>query len=83
MKKIFSNFWSKLRPAPPQKEGPDTNEPAQEISIPCCSEKVHVAYRGVSDDRLYLSNDRKWQEVKFFKPNGLRVFCAQCRRRIY
>jgi hypothetical protein len=51
-------------------------------SYPCCSEKVHIGYRGVSDDRLYLSYDRKWGDVKFFRPNGLRVFCALCRNRI-
>jgi hypothetical protein len=50
---------------------------------PCCSNIVHIAYRGVSDDRLYLAQDRKWQEVKFFRPKGLRVFCKECRRRIY
>lgn len=47
-----------------------------------CNDQVHIAYRGVSDDRLYLSYDRKWADVKFFRPNGLRVFCASCRRRI-
>ena len=44
---------------------------------------VHIAYRGVSDDHLYLAYDRKWQEVKFFRPNGLRVYCQKCRQRIY
>lgn len=43
---------------------------------------VHIAYRGVSDDRLYLSYGRKWQEVKFFRPHGLRVYCQKCRQRI-
>jgi hypothetical protein len=83
VKNPFSNLWSKLRPAPPKKDTQDATESVEEIEIPCCSDKVHIAYRGISDDRLYLSNDRKWQEVKFFKPNGLRVFCADCRRRIY
>ncbi len=50
---------------------------------PCCSGKVHIAYRGVSDDRLYLSPDRKWPEIKYFRPKGLRAFCADCRRRVY
>jgi len=50
---------------------------------PCCGDIVHIAYRGVSDDRLYLAYDRKWQEVKFFRPKNLRVFCQKCRGRIY
>jgi hypothetical protein len=48
----------------------------------CCSNQVHIAFRGVSDDRMYLSYNRNWQEVKFYRPNGLRVFCATCRRRV-
>ncbi len=50
---------------------------------PCCSDKVHIAYRGVSDDRLYIAYERKWSEVKFFRPKNLRVYCQQCRHRIY
>jgi hypothetical protein len=49
---------------------------------PCCAPKIHVAFRGVSDDRLYLSRNRDFGELKFFKPNGLRVFCAGCRKRL-
>ncbi len=48
----------------------------------CCTGKVHIAYRGISDDRLYMAYGRKWSEVKFFRPHGLKVFCADCRRRI-
>jgi hypothetical protein len=49
---------------------------------PCCEGKVHIAYRGVSDDKMYISHDRKFSEIKYFRPNGLRVFCAGCRRRL-
>ena len=63
--------------------GPEAKPEAEADSLnACCSDQVHIAYRGVSDDRLYLSYDRKWADVKFFRPNGLRVFCASCRRRI-
>ncbi len=55
---------------------------AEEITVPCCSEKVHIAYRGKADDHLYMVYERQWQEVKFFQQNGLRVFCAACRRRV-
>jgi hypothetical protein len=49
----------------------------------CCSGSVHIAYRGVSDDRLYLAHARKWGDVRFFRPRGLKVFCADCRRRLF
>lgn len=64
-------------------EGEQNDElSAEEISIPCCSEIVHIAYRGRADDRLYMVRDRKWQEVKYFQANGLRVFCSVCRHRV-
>src|SRR5271166_4829649 len=48
----------------------------------CCSGRAHIFFRGVSDDRLYVARDRHWNEVKYFRPRGLRVFCAHCRRRL-
>ena len=54
----------------------------EEVDDVCCSGLVKIAYRGVSDDRLYLADGRKWGDVRFFKPRGLRVFCAGCRRRL-
>lgn len=52
------------------------------VENPCCGGVVHIAFRGVSDDRMYISYSRKWPEVKYFRPCGLRVFCADCRRRL-
>lgn len=49
----------------------------------CCNGNVHIAYRGLADDRMYISYDRKWKEVKYFRQNSLKVFCADCRRHIY
>lgn len=66
---------------PGRKSKPAADE--EDIEVPCCSDKVHIAYRGVSDDRLYMAKDRTWYEVRFYKPRGLRVFCAVCRRRVY
>lgn len=48
----------------------------------CCKGIVHIAYRGIADDRMYLSYARQWNEIRFFRPNGLRVFCADCRHRV-
>lgn len=59
------------------------DEAVADVEIACCSDKVHIAYRGVADERLYMARDRTWYEVRFYKPNGLRVFCAVCRRRVY
>lgn len=72
IKTIQSMFGKKEPEAPPQEE-------PEEL---CCDGQVHIAYRGVSDDKMYVAYNRKWAEVKFFKPNGLRVFCAGCRRRM-
>jgi hypothetical protein len=49
---------------------------------PCCDHLVHITYRGISDDRMYISHDRQFAEIKYFRPNSLRVFCAGCRRRL-
>ena len=81
--RLFSNFKTKnieqndskaLTTNPTKK----SSEPA-----PCCEGLVHIAYRGVSDDRLYIAYERKWPEVKFFRPKNLKVFCQKCRRRVY
>lgn len=61
---------------PPATTGDDTEEL-------CCKGVVHIYYRGLSDDRLYKALGRPWAEVRFYKPNGLKVFCADCRRRVY
>lgn len=61
---------------------PQTSFPQPEEPV-CCGDIVHIVYRGVSDDKLYIAYDRKWQELKFFRPKGLRVFCKKCRRRLY
>lgn len=53
----------------------------EEVEI-CCQGTVHIAYRGMADDRMYVSYSRKWAELRFFRPNGLRVFCADCRQRL-
>lgn len=48
----------------------------------CCAGQVHIAYRGLSDDKQYVAYSRAWNEVKFFRQNNLKVFCADCRRRL-
>jgi hypothetical protein len=78
MKKFFQCLFGLKH-----KEGQSRKRRDDLLKAACCSEQVHIAYRGVSDDRLYLCLDRRWSDLKYFRPNGLRVFCAICRRRIY
>jgi len=63
------------KPAPP----PVPDEVVEET---CCAGQVHIAYRGLSDDKQYVAYSRAWNEVKFFRQNNLKVFCADCRRRL-
>ena len=56
--------------------------PEAEAEETCCAGQVHIAYRGLSDDKQYVAYSRAWNEVKFFRQNNLKVFCADCRRRL-
>ena len=69
-------------PAAGQEQPAQASSQAGVDEIPCCEGQVHIAYRGVSDDRMYIVYQRKWSEVRYFRQNGLRVFCAGCRRRL-
>lgn len=78
--KMIRNWLQKFGWAKKQESA---NEPQpEESNIACCSEDVHIAYRGLADDRLYMSYNRKWPEVRYYRANGLRVFCAKCRHRV-
>jgi hypothetical protein len=85
MEAMISNFinWLKGKgiDLKTKKEPSKQNVPSN-MGSPCCNALVHIAYRGISDDRLYLVYDKKWSEVKFFRPHGLRVYCQKCRQRI-
>jgi hypothetical protein len=80
-------LWKRIQNILSRQENPTAqkdDEDGTDIVNACCDQpNVHIAYRGKSDDRLYLAKNRTWQEVRFFSPNGLRVFCKQCRRRVY
>ena len=74
VKELVSKLLNKEEPEVPPEET------TEEL---CCKGVVHITYRGLADDRMYISYNRKWSEVKFFRQNNLRVFCADCRTRIY
>jgi hypothetical protein len=82
------DLWNKLTGASkepakdPRDKDPHDIDPSE--LNPCCDQpNVHIAFRGKADDRLYMTYDRQWQEMRFYQKNGLRVFCAKCRRRLY
>lgn len=77
MNKLISAIQSLFK----RKQETPSKDAEEEYEL-CCEGTVHIAYRGVSDDKMYVAYNRRWDEVKFFKPNGLRVFCTGCRRRL-
>jgi hypothetical protein len=82
---MAEGIWNRIKSLL-QRDGdakPASVDDADVVNACCDQPEVHIAYRGKSDDRLYLAENRTWQEVRFFQPNGLKVFCKQCRRRVY
>lgn len=77
-KKAFKALVAGIRSLARKKKA----EPEAAEEMVCCKGIVHIAYRAIADDRLYISYSRKWNEIRFFRPNGLRVFCADCRSRV-
>jgi hypothetical protein len=78
---LHRSWWQRIA-AFFRKEQPGLEPEAEPESETCCNGNVHIAYRGLADDRMYMAYGRKWKEVRFFRPNGLRAFCADCRRRL-
>jgi hypothetical protein len=65
-------------------KAPAQSDEIQHEEIICCdpANAIHIAFRGVADDRLYVTYNRRYPELRYYKPHGLRAFCAKCRRRI-
>ncbi len=78
-KKALSDLVSGIRSLAKKKKAAAA-EPAEQMV--CCKGIVHIAYRGLTDDRMYISYSRRWNEIRYFRPHGLRVFCADCRHRV-
>ncbi len=78
-KKALKDLVSGIRSLAKKKKA---NPPEPEAQTVCCKGIVHIAYRGLTDDRMYISYSRQWNEIRFFRPHGLRVFCADCRHRV-
>ena len=49
----------------------------------CHKETVHIFVRGLADGKLHVAKNRNYSDFRFYKKEGLKVFCAVCRKRIF
>ena len=59
----------------------------EEFKIPegfefCHKDKVHIFIRGLADGKLHAAKNRNYSDFRFYKKQGLKVFCAVCRKRL-
>ena len=59
----------------------------EEFQIPpdfefCHKDKVHIFVRGLADGKLHSAKNRNYSDFRFYKKQGLKVFCAVCRKRL-
>lgn len=75
-------WWQRLIGAFKKTAGASAPEP-EPVGETCCSGSVHIAFRGKADDRMYIAYSRDISEVAFFRQaSNIRVYCADCRRRV-
>ena len=60
---------------------------SDEFQIPddfqfCHKETVHIFVRGLADGKLHAAKNRNYSDFRFYKKQGLKVFCAVCRKRL-
>ena len=48
----------------------------------CHKDKVHIIVRGLADGKLHIAKNRNYSDLRFYKKQDLKVFCAVCRKRI-
>ena len=48
----------------------------------CHKETVHIFVRGLADGKLHAAKNRNYSDFRFYKKDGLKVFCAVCRKRL-
>ena len=59
----------------------------EEFQIPedfkfCHKETVHIFIRGLADGKMHVARNRNYSDFRFYKKQGLKVFCAVCRKRL-
>ncbi len=83
--KAFIN-WAKVL----SKRGKSTDfgkQKIEEFQLPedfqfCHKDKVHIFVRGLADGKLHVARNRNYSDFRFYKKQGLKVFCAVCRKRL-
>jgi len=48
----------------------------------CHKDKVHIFVRGLADGKMHAAKNRNHSDFRFYKKDGLKVFCAVCRKRL-
>lgn len=71
----------KSREIGPQKKLISEFQLSQDIKF-CHKDTVHIFVRGLADGKLHSAKNRNWSDFRFYKKDGLKVFCAVCRKRI-
>ncbi len=64
-----------------------TSRNLDEYQIPdnfefCHKETVHIFVRGLADGKMHVARNRNYSDFRFYKKQGLKVFCAICRKRL-
>jgi len=72
--------WGKLSRKADFKLGEEFQFP-ENITF-CHKGKVHIFVRGLADGKLHMAKNRSCSDIRFYKKQNLRVFCATCRKRL-
>ena len=75
--------WAKLLSRGVSRHAPTI----EEFQLPqdfnfCHKDKVHIFVRGLADGKLHAAKNRNYSDFRFYKKEGLKVFCAVCRKRL-
>ena len=79
--------WGKVLRKRSGKETDPERQSVEEFQIPkdfkfCHKDKVHIFVRGLADGKLHTAKNRNYSDFRFYKKDGLKVFCAVCRKRL-
>ena len=83
--KAILNWWKVL--SWKSKQSTSKKQLQEEFQIPedfdfCHKEKVHIFIRGLADGKIHAAKSRNYSDFRFYKKDGLKVFCAVCRKRL-
>ena len=80
--------WAKILKKRSGHEVDPEKQPIEEFQLPldfnfCHKDKVHIFVRGLADGKLHVARNRNYSDFRFYKKDGLKVFCAVCRKKIF